>query len=168
MANRASQEFPFFQVSNTVIGIFGLKIGPYGIAVYSALAYHANREGGCFPSLSTIATETGMCRRKVISTIGRVLCTFVRKWALSVQELFQLLITRTMLTKRPAQRRCVFNTFLQSRNTLFTFHRYTPPAWSENSHKMVRFWSRLRDPWPATLTAGSNKLLSWTPKNVMI
>ncbi len=72
MANRVSQGFPFFQVSNTVIGVFGSKIGPYGIAVYSALAYHANQEGGCFPSLSAIATETGMCRRKVISTMEKL------------------------------------------------------------------------------------------------
>jgi len=72
MADRVSQEFPFFQVSNTVIDIFGPKIGPYGIAVYSALAYHANQDGGCFPSLSKIATETGMCRRKVISTVGKL------------------------------------------------------------------------------------------------
>ncbi len=30
----------------------------------------------------------------------RVLCTFVRKWALSVQALFQLLITRNLCAAR--------------------------------------------------------------------
>ena len=57
MTDRVSQEFPYFQVSNTVIGVFGPAIGPYGIAVYSALAYHANQDGGCFPSLRLVTTK---------------------------------------------------------------------------------------------------------------
>jgi hypothetical protein len=49
----------WFWVTNELILRDGAKIGPYGIAVYNALAVHANAEGVCFPSVKTIAEIVG-------------------------------------------------------------------------------------------------------------
>lgn len=56
-----ARNFPFFQVDNALIDKFGPVIGPYGIAVYVAIARHLNRKSGvAFPSIRTLARETGM------------------------------------------------------------------------------------------------------------
>ncbi len=45
-------------------------IGPYGIAVYSVLALHANAETQtCFPAYETIADLAGMSRRETARAI---------------------------------------------------------------------------------------------------
>ena len=66
---KSKRAFPFYIVDNAVLDIYGPKIGPYGIAVYSALARYADHEGACYPSTGSIARKTGICRRKVVSTI---------------------------------------------------------------------------------------------------
>ena len=51
----------------------GARIGPYGIAVYNALALHAHGSTqDCWPSYATIAEMTGMSRRHVISKIAQL------------------------------------------------------------------------------------------------
>lgn len=51
-------------------GGWGAIIGPYGIAVYNALALHANADNQAgYPSYDTIAQLTGMSRRQAIKEI---------------------------------------------------------------------------------------------------
>ncbi len=69
---KSKREFPFYIVDNAVLDIYGPKIGPYGIAVYSALARYADREQTCYPSLKSIASKTGISRRTVIGTLQKL------------------------------------------------------------------------------------------------
>ncbi len=66
------RRWPFYIVDNAILDIYGPKIGPYGIAVYSALARYADREGTCYPSMGSIAKKTGISRRTVISTLQKL------------------------------------------------------------------------------------------------
>jgi len=67
------RDFGFYQVDNRIITEYGSLIGVYGIAVYSAISYHANRKDGTsFPAIATIAKETGCSSRKVTSTIQQL------------------------------------------------------------------------------------------------
>jgi hypothetical protein len=59
----------FFTVPNAVIRTHGPTIGLHGIAVYAALAMHANRAGECWPSFATLATLTNCSRRTIIRVI---------------------------------------------------------------------------------------------------
>lgn len=54
---------------NDLIDHYGPLIGAYGIAVYSALARYADRDGRSFPSYNKLAKQLHMSRMKVISTI---------------------------------------------------------------------------------------------------
>lgn len=59
----------WFWADNTIIDDYGAAMGPYGIALYTALARHADNKGReCYPSYSTLAKETGMSRNKAIQT----------------------------------------------------------------------------------------------------
>ncbi len=60
----------FFIVDNAIIAQYGRTIGPYGIAVYNALAMHAGRSGRCNPSVLTIANEIGASKRAVQGAIA--------------------------------------------------------------------------------------------------
>lgn len=60
----------WFWVDNAVVDAFGPQIGPYGLAVYVALCRHAgDAKQTCWPSLQTIADETGMSRAKAYRTV---------------------------------------------------------------------------------------------------
>lgn len=68
-----ARTFPFFQVENALIDRFGAVIGPYGIAVYACIARHVNQKTGvAWPSLATIARETGMSRRQASQSVKRL------------------------------------------------------------------------------------------------
>lgn len=62
----------FYQIDNRILQVFGPRMGPYGIAVYNALAMHANRHGECHPSYETIAAETGMSARQAKREIEKL------------------------------------------------------------------------------------------------
>src|SRR5215213_538994 len=62
----------FFTIDNVLLDWFGALLGPYGLAVYMALARFANQEGTCWPSLATIAKKTGMSRPQVIREIAKL------------------------------------------------------------------------------------------------
>lgn len=62
----------FLRVYNDLYDKFGSTLGPYGLAVYVALCRYADEESECFPSYGTIASGTGMSRRKVIYEIKRM------------------------------------------------------------------------------------------------
>jgi len=56
----------WFWVYNELLTVYGQELAPYGIAVYCALAMHAdNTDQSCYPSYATIARETGMSRAQV-------------------------------------------------------------------------------------------------------
>lgn len=56
----------WFWIDNDVFRKHGVTLGPYGLAVYMALAYHANRKAACWPSYDTLAAEIGISKRKLI------------------------------------------------------------------------------------------------------
>lgn len=66
---RDRRTLPFYQVDNRIIGIYGRLIGPYAIAIYNALAYHAGTDNQAWPSYPTLAEETGMGRTKAYSSV---------------------------------------------------------------------------------------------------
>jgi len=51
---------------------YGARLGPYGLAIYYALCRHANDDRECWPSLQTMADETGMSRRQAIREVDRL------------------------------------------------------------------------------------------------
>jgi biotin operon repressor len=60
--------FPFFQIDNAVVTNFDLT--PYEGWLYVVIVSHINRASGvAFPSLTTLAKETRMSRRKIIMCI---------------------------------------------------------------------------------------------------
>lgn len=60
----------WYKIQNAFLEDYGAKLGPYGIAVYNALAmYGASRDRGAWPKQSTIAALIGMSRRKVNETL---------------------------------------------------------------------------------------------------
>jgi len=59
--------------SHEIIDIYGAKLGPYGLAIYYALCRHANQNGECWPSYTTLAEETGMSRDMAIRMVKRLL-----------------------------------------------------------------------------------------------
>jgi DNA-binding transcriptional ArsR family regulator len=61
----------YFQVRH-LIRLFGPYLGPYGIAIYCALLDHANgnENGLAWPTLDTLARETGMSHPQVVETLA--------------------------------------------------------------------------------------------------
>lgn len=55
----------WFWASNEMIDQAGAELGPYGIAVYMALARWAGKDGTCYPSIATIAKKLGCSSNKV-------------------------------------------------------------------------------------------------------
>jgi len=54
-------------------GGWGAKIGPYGIAIYNALAMFADADAqSAWPSYQTIADLTGMSRRQAIRKVDKL------------------------------------------------------------------------------------------------
>jgi hypothetical protein len=60
----------YFTVDNVLIDVYGKELGPYGIAVYIALARFADSDSECWPSHMTIANRTGMSRRQVVRMVA--------------------------------------------------------------------------------------------------
>lgn len=58
---------------NKIIDAYGAKLKPYGLAIYYALCRHANQNGECWPSYTTLAEETGMSRDKAMRTVKELL-----------------------------------------------------------------------------------------------
>ncbi len=59
----------WFRIANGLIDDHGADVGPHALAVFLALARHADRAGRCWPSLARLAALTGMGRGKVIKSI---------------------------------------------------------------------------------------------------
>ena len=72
MTPKDKREPGFWITDNEIIEVYGAMIGPYGLAVYGALAMHAGQRGTCDPSIAAIAREIGASPRKVRSTIGEL------------------------------------------------------------------------------------------------
>ncbi len=62
----------FFTIDNDLLDRFGDQLGPYGLAVYMALARFADQDSECYPSQSTIAKRTGMSRMQVSRVIEKL------------------------------------------------------------------------------------------------
>lgn len=56
----------YFKVGNDELKTLSPVVGPTAYAVYQCLRSHANAKMQCFPSLTTIAAKTGVCRMTVI------------------------------------------------------------------------------------------------------
>jgi len=50
----------WFAISNALLDSYGTRLGPYGLAVYFALARRAGKKRTCYPSREDIAAMTGM------------------------------------------------------------------------------------------------------------
>lgn len=55
----------FYSIQNDVLDDFGAVIGPFGIALYSALCRFASRDGTTFPTMQKLADVTGMSKTAV-------------------------------------------------------------------------------------------------------
>lgn len=67
---RDGRQRGWFHIDNALLDDFGAAIGAYGVAVYAALARHADAKGVCFPSYQGIADKLGISRRQVIRTVA--------------------------------------------------------------------------------------------------
>lgn len=71
----------WFWIERAVYDRFGHQIGPVGLAVYGAIAYHTNERRECFPSHEALARLIGRSARHVQRTItdlidlGLVVCS---------------------------------------------------------------------------------------------
>ena len=65
---------PWAWFDKRIITCYGRQLGPHGIAVYMALAVHADGESQtCFPSYQTIAREIGVSKPTVLKAIKLLL-----------------------------------------------------------------------------------------------
>jgi hypothetical protein len=63
----------YLKVYNDFYDRYGAELGPYGLALYMALCRYIDVDSSeCNPSYDTLAKGTGMCRRKAISEIARM------------------------------------------------------------------------------------------------
>ncbi len=62
----------FYITDNVFIDIYVSKLGVYAAVVYNIMCRHANIEGGCFPSVITIAKKGGMSERSVVTALKRL------------------------------------------------------------------------------------------------
>jgi len=60
-------EVPFFQVPDELVK--DERTGVYHLAMFCAIAMHANKQGCAWPSINRLAKLTGMSRRKAIDVI---------------------------------------------------------------------------------------------------
>ena len=64
----------FTKIDNVLRVKISRDCGPYGLALYIALLSHHNRtEDKCFPSIDTLARETGISNRKVSDVLNDLL-----------------------------------------------------------------------------------------------
>ena len=61
-----------FWLANDIIDKHGRELGPFGIAAYCALVRHADKAGRCFPSLATLANETGMSKSSLLRALADI------------------------------------------------------------------------------------------------
>lgn len=79
------RKHPFFIVYKDLLATFGQDLGAEGIAVYCALAYHANNEDNtAWPSVATIMKLTGLAR----ATVRRYIENLERLELVTVYEAF--------------------------------------------------------------------------------
>ena len=52
-------------VDNEILDQYGAALGPYAFTVYSAICRYSDRNGQCFPSVSTLSNVTGMSESSV-------------------------------------------------------------------------------------------------------
>ena len=63
-----------FYVDNEILEVYGPILKPHGIALYCALAKHANsKTQECFPSYETLQIQTGIGRRNTIRKYQKLL-----------------------------------------------------------------------------------------------
>jgi DNA-binding MarR family transcriptional regulator len=62
----------FFRIPNALLHQYAGSIGPAGIAVFNAIARHANSKNHCWPSIKTIARLAGISPRQASKTIKRL------------------------------------------------------------------------------------------------
>lgn len=72
MTNRVIDERArgWLWLDNAVIDEYAAVIGPYALAVYTALCRHADANGQAFPSVPTLAKKLGMSPNTVRKAIG--------------------------------------------------------------------------------------------------
>ncbi len=64
--------YGFFMVDNELIDEHGAEIGPYAFFVYGAICRYSDRNGKCFPSVSTLARVTGISESSVRRSLNRL------------------------------------------------------------------------------------------------
>jgi hypothetical protein len=67
-----ARQYPWFRLHDAIIDLYGRDLGPIGVALYAALARHANKEGTAYPSLSTLQGYFGLSRPAVIKYLKRL------------------------------------------------------------------------------------------------
>ena len=65
MSTTDARRSGFFTIDNEILTVHGATIGVYGLAVYTALAQHANSAGRCHPTIPRIAGILDCSPRKV-------------------------------------------------------------------------------------------------------
>lgn len=68
----ASRHEPFLAIPWWVVDRHGAELGPFGIAVYCAIARHANAEREAWPSVPTIMAKFGICRRQTLDELHKL------------------------------------------------------------------------------------------------
>lgn len=64
---------PFVMISHEVFRAYAAKAGPIAWSVFTALVFHADATGRCFPAHTTLGTECGIkSRRTVIDALKRL------------------------------------------------------------------------------------------------
>lgn len=75
----------YFRIDNELMSTFGPELGPNGLAVYCALAYHTNsQDAASWPSVPRIARETGAS----VATVRRMIERLERLQLIEVREAF--------------------------------------------------------------------------------
>lgn len=62
----------YFTVDNILLDQYGKELGPYGVAVYVALARFANADAECWPSRRAIHERTGVSVAQVTREISKL------------------------------------------------------------------------------------------------
>jgi hypothetical protein len=61
---------PAFWIANAVLDVHGPRLGLLGVALYTALARYAGKDGRCWPSFEALSLKLGISRRSVIRGIA--------------------------------------------------------------------------------------------------
>lgn len=68
---RDARQVYHFWLDDTVLDLFGKELGPYGLAIYMALARRAKR-GESYPSVKRLGQDTGMSPRSVRTNLKKL------------------------------------------------------------------------------------------------